>query len=320
MAQRATEPDPLVSPDLVQIVNLISGIIILNRNLWTQGVNMDKQMHYGSDYKFIPTTSIGSGIGIQVLPDIYCYTVQIVNIVFVGNPDTDDFVLVDAGMPESASEIISVMEEKFGGNKRPRAIILTHGHFDHVGAIIELVEHWQVPVYAHELEIPYLTGQMSYPDPDPTVEGGMVAKISPLFPNEPIHLGNHVKPLPADGSVPYMKGFRWIHTPGHTQGHVSFFREADKALIAGDAFVTVKQDSLYKVLTQEFEINGPPRYLTPDWKSAKESVIKLEALIPTVAVTGHGMPISGDLLTTSLEKLAREFDSIAVPDYGKYIN
>ncbi|HHY73658.1 MAG TPA: MBL fold metallo-hydrolase [Bacillus bacterium] len=281
---------------------------------------MDQEMSYGSDYKFIPATSIGSGLSIQVLPDLFCHTVQIVNIVFVGNRETGDFVLVDAGMPHSADEIINVAEEHFGVGKRPKAIILTHGHFDHVGAIIELVNHWQVPVYAHELEMPYLTGQMSYPEPDATVEGGMVAKMSPLFPNEPINLGNHIEKLPPDGTVPYMEGFRWLLTPGHTPGHVSFFRDFDKALIVGDAFVTVKQESLYKVFTQEQEISGPPRYLTPDWRAAKESVIKLEALKPTVAVTGHGLPMSGELLSTSLEKLVSEFDSIAVPDYGKYIH
>lgn len=276
-----------------------------------------KQMNYGNDYKYIPATSIGSGDGMEILPDLFNYTVQIVNIHLVGNPETKDFVLVDAGMPESAEEIISVTEERFGTNSRPKAIILTHGHFDHVGAIIELVEHWGIPVYAHELEIPYLTGQKSYPEPDSTVEGGLVAKLSPLFPNEPINLGNHVEKLPSDGSIPHMPEFKWIHTPGHTPGHVSLFRERDRALIVGDAFVTVKQESLYKVLTQEQEISGPPRYLTPDWKSAMESVIKLEALKPAVAVTGHGIPMSGEVLSNSLEKLVREFDSIAVPDYGK---
>ncbi|WP_138420084.1 MBL fold metallo-hydrolase [Aquibacillus sediminis] len=281
---------------------------------------MDQHMNYGGDYKYIPTTSVGSGVGIEVLPDLFNYTVQIVNIHFVGNPKTDDFVLVDAGMPDSAEEIISTTEDRFGKNSRPKAIILTHGHFDHVGAIIELVDHWQIPVYAHELELPFLTEQQRYPEPDPTVEGGMVAKMSPMFPNEPIDLGSHVEKLPSDGSVPHMPDFKWIHTPGHSPGHVSLFREKDGALIAGDAFVTVKQESLYKVLTQEQEISGPPRYLTPDWEAAKESVIKLESLKPTVAVTGHGLPMSGQLLSTSLEKLVREFDSIAVPDHGKYVD
>lgn len=281
---------------------------------------MDKEMSYGSDYKFIPATSIGSGVGIDVLPDLYNYTIQIVNIHLVGDPTTKDFVLVDAGMPGSADEIISVTEERFGPGSRPNAIILTHGHFDHVGAIIELVEHWDVPVYAHELELPYLTGQKSYPEPDSTVEGGMVAKMSPLFPNEPINLGTNVKPFPSDGTVPYMKGFKWIHTPGHTPGHVSFFRENDRALIAGDAFVTVKQEYLYKVLTQEQEISGPPRYLTTDWNAAKQSVTKLAELNPSVAVTGHGLPMSDELLTNSLETLVKKFDEIAKPEYGKYVN
>jgi glyoxylase-like metal-dependent hydrolase (beta-lactamase superfamily II) len=281
---------------------------------------VDNNLSYGDDYKFIPATSIESGTGKEVLPDLYCHTVQIVNISLVGHPDTKEFVLVDAGMPHSANEIISVIEGRFGADSRPKAIILTHGHFDHVGAIIELVQRWDVPVYAHELEMPFLTGKTSYPEPDPTVEGGMISKMSPMFPINPINLGNHVKPLPEDGSVPHLPGFQWIHTPGHSPGHVSLFREEDKALIAGDAFVTVKQEYLYKVLTQEQEISGPPRYLTTDWSAAFESVKKLEALKPSVAVTGHGLPMVGDLLTDSLQKLVQEFDRIAKPDYGKYVD
>ncbi|MEK4660496.1 MBL fold metallo-hydrolase [Priestia sp. FSL H7-0729] len=281
---------------------------------------MKEELNYGTDYKFIPVTSVGSGMGTEILPDLFCYTIQIVNICLVGNPKSDEFVLVDAGMPKSANEIISVIEERFGANSRPKAVILTHGHFDHVGGVIELVEHWGVPVYAHPLELPFLTGVKNYPEPDPTVEGGLVAKMSPSFPNEPINLGSHVQTLPPNGSVPHMPGFRWIHTPGHSPGHVSLFRESDGALIAGDAFATVKQEYMYKVLNQELEISGPPRYLTTDWEAAKQSVVKLESLKPLVAVTGHGLPMSGELLTTSLRKLVNEFDRIAVPDYGKYVN
>lgn len=280
---------------------------------------MEQEMSYGSDYKFIPATSIGTGVGVAVVPDVFCHTIQIVNICLVGNPESGEFVLIDAGMPGSADDIMAATEERFGEGCRPKAILLTHGHFDHVGAIIELVKHWEIPVYAHELELPFLTGKTSYPEPDPTVEGGMVAKMSPLFPNEPINLGTWVKPLPSDGSTPNLPGFRWIHTPGHSPGHVSFFREEDRTLIAGDAFVTVRQDSLYKVLTQEEEINGPPRYLTTDWQAAWESVKKLCQLNPVAAITGHGVPMSGDSLTTGLKTLADKFDQLAIPDYGKYI-
>lgn len=281
---------------------------------------MEENLSYGEDHKYIPATSIGSGVGIEALSNLYIYTVQIVNIILVGHPDQKEFVLIDAGMPHSADKIISETEKRFGTNSRPKAIILTHGHFDHVGSIIELVKHWDVPVFAHELELPFLTGEMDYPEPDSSVEGGMVSKISPMFPTKAIDLGNHVNPLPQDGSVPHLPEFRWIHTPGHTPGHVSLFREKDRALIVGDAFVTVKQEYLYKVLTQELEISGPPRYLTTDWEASRDSVKKLEALKPSFAVTGHGLPMAGHQLTDSLRKLVQEFDRIAIPDYGKYVD
>lgn len=277
-------------------------------------------MNYGDDYKTIPATSVNSGKGIEVSSDLYSYTVQIVNIVLVGEPGSEDFVLIDAGMPDSAAEIIGVVESRFGKGSKPKAIILTHGHFDHVGAIIELIEEWQVPVYAHPLELPYLQGETSYPEPDPTVEGGMVAKMSKLFPNEPVQLGQNVQVLPEDGSIPHLPDFRWIHTPGHSPGHISLFREKDGALIAGDAFVTVRQEYLYEVLTQEQEISGPPRYLTTDWVAAKQSVRTLQQLNPTVAITGHGVPMTGEALKSNLTQLAEDFDNMAKPKHGKYVD
>lgn len=281
---------------------------------------MEKQLSHGDDYKYIPVTSMESGKGIGVAADLYIHTVQIVNIVFVGYPEMNDFVLVDTGMPYSADKIIAVAEKRFGAGCRPRAIVLTHGHFDHVGAVVDLVKKWGMPVYAHALEIPYLTGVSSYPDPDTGVEGGLVAKMSSYFPTDPVDLGNHIKALPDDGAVPFLPGFRWIHTPGHSPGHVSLFRDEDRALIVGDAFVTVKQEYLYKVLTQQQEISGPPRYLTTDWGAAYESVKILESLKPSVALTGHGLPMEGELLGESLERLVQDFDEIALPAYGRYID
>lgn len=278
-------------------------------------------MHDAMAGKFMPLFSETSDIGQEVLPDIYCYTNQIVNVVFVGNPEkSKDWIMIDTGMPDSARRLLKVAEERFGENNPPQAIILTHGHFDHVGAVVDLVREWNVPVYAHELELPFLTGKESYPEPDGTVEGGLVAKMSPMFPNEPINLGNNVQALPQDGSVPHMSEWRWLHTPGHAPGHISLFREKDKTLIAGDVFVTVKQESLYKVMTQEIEINGPPRYLTTDWQAAKQSVEKVAALKPEVAVTGHGRPLSGKELSDGLQKLVNEFDERAIPNYGKFVN
>ncbi len=174
--------------------------------------NTDNDASYGSDYRYIPATSISSGLGIEVLPDLFNLTIQVVNIQLVGDPKKDNFVLIDAGMPNSADEIISATEDRFGKNTRPKAIILTHGHFDHVGAIIELIKKWEVPVFAHKLELPYLTGQRNYPEPDPTVEGGMIAKMSSMFPNDSINISEYVQPLPIDGNCQNSNGFTHLDT------------------------------------------------------------------------------------------------------------
>jgi glyoxylase-like metal-dependent hydrolase (beta-lactamase superfamily II) len=269
---------------------------------------------------FIPMTSLADGEGRETAPEIYAYTVQIVNVVFVGLQGLpNDWVLVDAGMPRSSKRIFQAAEARFGTGCRPKAIVLTHGHFDHVGAAVELAQRWDVPVYAHEMEISYITGKTAYPEPDSGVEGGLIAKISALFPNDPVDLGGHAKTLPADGTIPEMPGWRWLHTPGHSPGHVSLFREQDKALIAGDAFITVRQDSFYKVLVQQTELHGPPRYYTTDWNAARESVRKLAALKPQSAVTGHGLPMAGEKLTQGLEQMSQEFDRTERPDFGRYV-
>jgi glyoxylase-like metal-dependent hydrolase (beta-lactamase superfamily II) len=203
--------------------------------------------------------------------------------------ESGNWVLVDAGLSISAPAILKAVAEWAGPESRPKAIVLTHGHFDHVGSLKALAEMWDVPVYAHRLELPYLTGQSKYPPPDPLAGGGMVALSSPLYSRGPFNFGDRVRPLPGDGSVPGMPGWQWIHTPGHAPGHVSFFREVDRFLIAGDAFVTTKQESAYSALTgRPIAVHGPPAYFTPDWHAAKNSVRALAHLRPEFAATGHG--------------------------------
>ena len=280
---------------------------------------MANDMHQSADNKIIPMTSVSSGKGREVRTDVYYYTNQIVNFVLVGDPAGGDWVLIDAGMPKSGSEILQACEDRFGKGRKPSAIVLTHGHFDHVGSLVYLLEHWQVPVYAHPLEFPFLTGAQAYPEPDVTVEGGMLAKISSLYPNEPINVSMALRPLPEDGTVPFMPGWRWLPTPGHSPGQVALFRDRDRTLISADAFITVKQDSFYKVLMQKEEVCGPPVYLTTDWPAAYESVKKLAALQPELVVPGHGTYMAGAELSTGLNNLVQNFQELAVPDYGKFV-
>jgi len=253
--------------------------------------------------------------GVALLP------LSIVNVYFFGHPRAGDrgWVLIDAGLPTSTGAIRRAAAARFGASSRPSAIVLTHGHFDHVGALKTLAEEWDVPVYAHELETPYLTGRSPYPPPDPAVGGGAMSFLSRLYPQGPIDLGGRMRVLPADGSVPGMPGWRWVHTPGHTAGHVSFFRDSDRAIIAGDAFVTQRQESAWAVLTRKPEVRRPPAYYTPDWPNAKASVVALANLRPNVALTGHGVPMRGTTLLKELDALVRDWDRVAVPPQGRYV-
>ncbi|MCL6604374.1 MAG: MBL fold metallo-hydrolase [Paenibacillus sp.] len=252
----------------------------------------------------------------EVAPGLIGLRTLFVNVAYI-SVSSSDWILVDTGLGMFAGTIMNTAKERFG--KPPIAILLTHGHFDHVGTIKELLEEWNVPVYAHPLELPYLTGQRDYPSPDPSVGGGLMAVISPLYPHKRIDLGTAVLPLPEDGTVPGAVGWNWIHTPGHSPGHISLFREEDRVLVAGDAFITVKQESALAVVMQHQEIHGPPTYFTTDWVEAEESVRTLAQLKPLIALTGHGLPMNGPELSEKLLYLSNHFKDMAVPDQGKFV-
>lgn len=245
---------------------------------------------------------------------------KFVNVFLIQNNKNSDWVLVDAGLPGSAQKIKQMIAEVISPGAIPSAIILTHGHFDHRGSLEELAEEWQIPVYAHHMELPYLNGKSSYPPADPTVGGGALASLSFTYPNKPINIEKHLKELPEDGTIPELKGWSWIHTPGHTPGHISLFRKKDKVLIAGDACVTTKQESIYFVMTQKRIVSSPPKYFTPDWRSAAHSVRELASLEPEVLVSGHGAAMYGKEAKKGLHKLSVFFYKLGIPKTGRYVD
>ncbi len=258
-----------------------------------------------------------------VVPGLYRLRDAFVNLYFAHDPGAAPtgaaWVLIDAGLPGSAAKIMAHAAETFGAGVPPVAVVLTHGHFDHVGALDGLLAAWPaVPVFAHPLELPYLTGRSAYPAPDPLAGGGLMAWSSFLYPHHAYDFRPRVQALPPDGTVPGLPGWRWLHTPGHAFGHVALWREAGRLLVAGDAFTTVRGESGWATLTQAQEVHGPPAYFTPDWDAARASVQTLAALAPAVAATGHGTPMHGAELQAQLQRLAADFDTLARPATGRY--
>lgn len=75
----------------------------------------------------------------------------------------------------------------------------------------------------------------------------------------------------------------------------------------------------YSAVTQAPEMHGPLMYFTPDWPSARQSVLNLAALGPDTVVTGHGQAMQGPEMRSALGELAERFDEVAVPKHGQYV-
>jgi glyoxylase-like metal-dependent hydrolase (beta-lactamase superfamily II) len=254
-----------------------------------------------------------------VAPGVRGLRIAFVNV-FALSHDDGSWTLIDAALPLTETFIRRWAEKHF--SNPPNAIFLTHGHFDHVSAAKALADHWNVPIYAHTLEFPYLTGQQEYPAPNVGAGGGLMSLLSPLYPRGPVNLGGRLRALQLTNEVPdlavELSGWEVIHTPGHTPGHVSLFRPADRILLPGDAFCTTKPESFFEVaLAQKPELHGPPAYFTWDWEKARQSVTSLAGLDPLTVAPGHGKPLTGQEVPAALRRLAAQFDLLAVPPNRK---
>ena len=250
----------------------------------------------------------------ELSPDVAALPLTIENVYFVGAPGKP-WYLVDAGTPGMAGRIQAAAAGRYGAHSRPEAILLTHGHTDHAGSAAALAEAWNVPVYAHPLEFPYLTGRSPYPPKDPTV-GGAMALLARVFPMNVADLSGLLQPLPDSGVVPELPGWQWLFTPGHSPGHVAYFHAGSSVLLAGDAFTTVNLDSFVDLATKRPQLSVPPPPFTCDWAAARESVRLLAGLDPAVIGCGHGRPLSGSSLPADLRDFSAKFTP---PTQGRYI-
>ena len=178
-------------------------------------------------------------------------------------------VVVDAGAKVNAKRLIKALHGHAVG-----AHALTHGHIDHAGGSRSLVEAYDVPVWVGELDREAVeTGRPPAPE---TWAGPAVGRLG----FEPVGVARALREGDDLGH-----GFTVLETPGHSDGHVAFWRESDRTLVLGDVLFNMH------VITTARGLHEPPRIFTRDPHRNRESARRLAALEPELALFGHGPPL-----------------------------
>ena len=126
-----------------------------------------------------------------------------------------DCLLIDAGL--EAEPLIDYLSEN---HLNPLAVILTHGHIDHIAGLVFLQKNWpEIKVYIHKLDVPMLEGKDNLSE----FTGQTLSRLKADF-------------LLEDGQVIEIAGIKLkvFHTPGHTPGSICLYSSDDKIVFAGD--------------------------------------------------------------------------------------
>src|SRR3954452_19525213 len=186
-------------------------------------------------------------------------------------------VLVDTGLRTSAGKI----KDALGGRKL-QAIALTHAHGDHGGSARKLADALSVPVWVGTADREAAeTGKGVTKPPFDKPGLSVIAGAMGNFPAVPI-----ARDLREGDEL--TAGFTVLDTPGHSPGHVSFWRESDCVLICGDVFFNMN------LLTTVPGLRQPPGPLTVDPALNRESERRVAKLEPAIAGCGHGPVIEDD--------------------------
>jgi glyoxylase-like metal-dependent hydrolase (beta-lactamase superfamily II) len=256
----------------------------------------------------------------EIAPGVYCMEagkgISRSNVYFVRSGSS--WVLIDAASANCGRLIRKTAESLFGADTRPASILLTHDHPDHAGSALELARMWGCPVYVHPDELPIsaardLSTLEKYANP---LDRWIILPLLRAMPRRRVEsmlarasLKGFARAFDPSAAVPDLPDWECIHSPGHTPGHVAFFRTSDRVLITGDAVVTVDLNSFWGFLLWSLRLNkqrvsGPPWYSTWNRRAAKESVAALAGLEPRVLASGHGMPMTGDGTAQELHAFA----------------
>jgi hydroxyacylglutathione hydrolase len=183
-----------------------------------------------------------------------------------------DDVLIDAGTRQAEKRIMRQLS-----GRTVTAHALTHAHPDHQGSSHAICERLEIPLWCGQGDIPAME-----------TPGGLSNSRGPRLLNL---LREHYwtgPPHPVARALTEgdeVAGFTVLETPGHSRGHVSFWRESDRVLIAGDVLFNVSPR------TGMPGLHEPPELFTADPARNRESARRLAALEPALACFGHGPPL-----------------------------
>ena len=148
--------------------------------------------------------------------DVRCLTVGPVaeNCYLVRGDGAEHALIVDPG--EESDRILSLVDEL---GVKVDAILLTHTHFDHIGAVAPVARATGAPVYCPELEVPVLADIMSWVPPG-------FGPYESYDADRALRGGERLELAAFEIDV--------LHTPGHSPGHVTYSIPAEAALFSGD--------------------------------------------------------------------------------------
>ena len=179
-------------------------------------------------------------------------------------------ILIDAGIRSSASTILKSIK-----GKQLSTHVLTHAHADHQGSSKAICEHLGIPLWCSSLDKPQAeTGNVTKEYPN---QNHLVTKFQKRF-----WAGQGYAVSRTLKEKDYIGDFTVIETPGHSSGHLSFYREKDGLLIVGDALVNMN------LVTTAVGLHQPPDLFTTDKELNIKSIKKLASLRPKILCFGHG--------------------------------
>ena len=181
-------------------------------------------------------------------------------------------VLVDAATRRAGRRILGELE-----GRQVTAHALTHAHPDHQGASREVCTKLGIPFWVGERDA------AAAEDPELIKQGQADVRINKLINRFWTGPGHPVDRRLREGDE--VAGFTVLDSPGHSPGHVAYWRESDRVLVIGDVLNNMD------VITGLPGLHEPKWFFTPDPEENRRSIRKLAALEPELVVFGHGPPL-----------------------------